>query len=409
MGKNIKPKRVLMIGQSGLNKSYYLNETKKILNRENKKFEFDTIGDKMIKIYDKGITEKNILNLSRELLEHLGRQAWQEILNSVTQLSCNFHVLNAHTVFRWDHGLLPVIEIDLLIEYNPELIICLIDDIIDIQNILINRGIYKFNLWELFAWREEEIWLGKFMAEFLRKLLRAKDTKYYILPKKQGAQLFSQILLNPDLPKVYMSFPITGIPKQEQDDIEKFKKIVNSKFIAFDPYAIKDREITFKYYSLENEIKEDLDGIMNLLKEKSKNLSRDFWEIYLDDDTALSLIRFKNLEKLGFPAVELLGREHLVTHRAIDAQIIARDFLLIEQVDFIIVYIKEENGKPRISAGCQTELVFAYSHGKPVYVIYKGAEKKLSPWVTEFSRTFKTTKNCLEFINEEYLKKGGKK
>jgi len=98
-----------------------------------------------------------------------------------------------------------------------------------------------------------------------------------------------------------------------------------------------------------------------------------------------------------------------MTIRAIDAQIIARDYLLIDQSDFIVVYIRtDDNGNPRISAGCQSEVTYAYTHGKEVNVIFKGGERKLSPWVTQFSNVFKTVDDCLKYIQEKYIKGGEK-
>lgn len=407
-GAKNQPQRILMIGQSGLEKSQYLNELQSILQGSGLKLTYDTIGHKMIELYNRGIDEKTILNLPRDLLEHLERQAWREILESLRDVNSDFHVINTHAVFRWDHGLIPVIDIDLLIQYKPNIIVCLIDDILNILYNLSKKGIYKFNLWELFVWREEEVWLGKFMSQFLQKLLPEVNTMYYILPKAQGVSLMAQLLTNPDLPKVYLSFPITGISEEEQREINSFKDAISSSLIAFDPFAIKDRMITFHYYSMEEEIKGDLSSVITSLTNISKNLSKDDWEIYIDEDTPLALIKFKNLDKLGLPSVDLLGREHLMTIRAIDAQIISRDYLLIDQSDFVIIYIKDEDGKPRISAGCQSELTYAYTHGKEVNVVYKGGERKLSPFVTQFSNVFTSVEECLIYIQEKYIKGGEK-
>jgi len=407
--KDKTPKRILMVGQSGLEKSKYLEELQTILERQGYSLSFDTIGHKMIEIYNnrygRSITEDTILNLERDSLELLERQAWREIIESMDSINTDFYVINTHVVFRWDHGLIPVIDVDLLLEYKPEIIVCLIDDIINIWHNLLKRGIYKFNLWELFVWREEEIWFGKFMSDFLRKF--GINTSFYILPKRQGATLFSQILLTPNLPKAYFSFPITGVSESVKEEIKRFKEAIASTIIAFDPFSVRDREITFLYYSQEEKIKEKLKEKIDLLSKNAEMVRGDFWEIYIDDDTALTLIKFKNLDRIGFPEVELLGREHLMTIRAIDAQIIARDYLLIDQSDFIVVYIRtDEEGSPRISAGCQSEITYAYKHGKEVNVIFKGGERRLSPWITQFSNVFETIDDCLEYIQERYIQRG---
>ena len=407
--KDKTPKRILMVGQSGLEKSKYLEELQTILERQGYSLSFDTIGHKMIEIYNnrygRSITEDTILNLERDSLELLERQAWREIIESMDSINTDFYVINTHVVFRWDHGLIPVIDVDLLLEYKPEIIVCLIDDIINIWHNLLKRGIYKFNLWELFVWREEEIWFGKFMSDFLRKF--GINTSFYILPKRQGATLFSQILLTPNLPKAYLSFPITGVSESVKEEIKRFKEAIASTIIAFDPFSVRDREITFLYYSQEEKIKEKLKEKIDLLSKNAEMVRGDFWEIYIDDDTALTLIKFKNLDRIGFPEVELLGREHLMTIRAIDAQIIARDYLLIDQSDFIVVYIRtDEEGSPRISAGCQSEITYAYKHRKEVNVIFKGGERRLSPWITQFSNVFETIDDCLEYIQERYIQRG---
>ena len=93
-----------------------------------------------------------------------------------------------------------------------------------------------------------------------------------------------------------------------------------------------------------------------------------------------------------------------MTIRAIDAQIIARDYLLIDQSDFIVMYIRTDNeSNPMISAGCQSELKYAYEHGKEINVIYSGGERRLSPWVTQFSNVFRGIDECLEYIKKNYI------
>ena len=240
------------------------------------------------------------------------------------------------------------------------------------------------------------------MCDFLRSF--GKNTSYYILPKRQGPSLLAQILLKPNTPKVYMSFPITGISKDVKREIARFKKEVSSHLVAFDPFAIRDRELTFQYFSLEEEIKQRLKKVVDHLCDLSCAGGNEFWALHIDEDTPLTLIKFTNLKTLGFPEVKILGREHLMTIKTIDAQIIARDYLLIDQADFIILYIRtDDKGQPRISAGCQSELTYAYTHGKEVNVIYKGGEKKLSPWITTFSNVFETINECLNYIREKYI------
>jgi nucleoside 2-deoxyribosyltransferase len=127
------------------------------------------------------------------------------------------------------------------------------------------------------------------------------------------------------------------------------------------------------------------------LPDISKGLKEIRWDLHIDDLTPLALT------KLRF-ACDLTGRELLSVIKTIDSQIISRDYMLIDQSDYLIMYIKEDDGIPRMSAGCQSELIHGYQNGKPVYVIYRGGERKLSPWVTQYSKLFTKVDECLDFL-----------
>ena len=81
-------------------------------------------------------------------------------------VNTDFYVINTHVVFRWDHGLIPVIDVDLLLDYKPEIIVCLIDDIINVQHNLLKRGIYKFN----FLCGEKKKYGLESLERFLKKI-----------------------------------------------------------------------------------------------------------------------------------------------------------------------------------------------------------------------------------------------
>ena len=67
----------------------------------------------------------------------------------------------------------------------------------------------------------------------------------------------------------------------------------------------------------------------------------------------------------------------------IDGQIILRDFRLIDQSDMIVAFIGlDEDERPIISAGSQTEIKYASETRREVFVICR-AKDRLSPWVIE--------------------------
>ena len=250
-------KKIIFTGQSGLNKSKYLQETKELFEKSNIPFNFKTVGHKMLDIYNqKGreITETTVLNLQKDTLDLLQAIAWKEILEEHKKENEGVFVINSHSVFRWHHGLFPTIDIDLAIQFEPDAIFCLIDDIISIKQALEERKVYLYDFWELFAWREDEIWLSKLLADSIRKIKGNNGIKFFLLLKSQGAELFYKLITNPNLQKVYISFPITGIDELESE-IKNFKSEINKHFIVFDPISIKDRKLKNIYYDNEKKLK----------------------------------------------------------------------------------------------------------------------------------------------------------
>ena len=67
------------------------------------------------------------------------------------------------------------------------------------------------------------------------------------------------------------------------------------------------------------------------------------------------------------------------------------------------MYIRSEGGKPQISAGCQSEMIYAYTQGKPVYVVCECGSRGLSPWVTQFSEVFERLDDALNYLEKKYL------
>ncbi|MHA1756869.1 MAG: AAA family ATPase [Promethearchaeota archaeon] len=392
-------KKIILTGQSGLNKKEFLENAKKTFLDLGLKFHYESLGERIIKRFGQSFNEKNILNLPRYVLD-LSRSCVNDlILEEINNSDYDIFLLNTHAVFRWQHGLFPSLDLDFVQKFKPDIIICLIDDIADIKNGLIKRGTDIFLLWELFAWREEEVWVSKFIAEYLSKIL-GKNIHFYLYPKKEGPDMFAKLITQNDIPKSYLSFPITGISDQEKREIDEFKLTLKKKIISFDPYSIKDRQLITIYNTIEEEIQEELKQLFIQIENSNiPSTQNNVWSLYIDELSPLLLT------KIQYNEIEFLGRDFSNIINTIDYQIISRDYLLIDQCDFIVMYIVKENDAPRISAGCQSELVYAYNKGKEVYVIYSGGEKELSPWVTQYSQVFRDINNCLDFLTRKYLNK----
>jgi adenylate kinase len=233
--------KIIATGQSGLGKGSFMESVKQHAQSQGKRFHYETTGKLMLKKLSGKLGEHNILNLEKSYLDLLRSTACESVMRILEKEQVDFFLVNTHAVFRWQHGLFPCLDLDFVRDFNPDLMICIIDDILSIKQGLLERKTDIFNLWELFAWREEEIWLSKFIADSAAKILD-KEIPFYLFPKEEGSDVFLNLISKKDIPKVYLSFPITGIKDEEQSDIERFKSTIKDNFIVFDPYTIKDRD-----------------------------------------------------------------------------------------------------------------------------------------------------------------------
>jgi adenylate kinase len=383
----------------GLDKEKYLAEALRLVRERGNEIQVVTVGQRMIQNYDGDISEKTILNLPKAALDTLRRCTWRELLREAENgTEGEIFVINSHSVFRWHHGLFPAIDLDLLLEFGPQYVVTLIDDADNIKRRLIERGTDFFELWELLAWREEEIWVTKLLAESVARLGPGGFGRFYVLPIAQGPLLLSRLLTEPETPRVYMSFPKTGLRVQEQELVDNFKQEVSERFISFDPLAMEERSILTAAQSLTAELSEEFASVSRSTDELAERLGNRHlrWRPAWDEWSPLSLT------ELIHDNVALPGRQIVSVFEAIDSQIIARDFLLIDQSDFIVLYIRtDSDGQPLISAGSQSEMVYAYSHGKEVYVVCAGGRRALSPWVSQFSEVFETLPEALEYLSRK--------
>lgn len=384
--------KVLLTGQVGLDKASYVAGVAAECEKDGVRIRTLSIGRLIVAGAAGRQTEATILNLPKNELQALRANAWRRLLDEAsTTTGDEVFVANSHAVLRWHHGPVPALELDVIREFSPDMIVTLIDDVDLVKKGLVERDTDIFQLWELLAWREEEIYVSRLLSEGLAKL-SGREIPFYILPRKQGPGLLAQLILHPELSKVYLSFPVTGLPDEQKKDVERFKRALSTGLICFDPLAMGERSIVIKAISLAADASNVLRPGLDALVRSGPGAEGGAWSLHIDDWSALGTIEFES------GGVRILGREVLGAIDAIESQIIARDYALVEQSDVIVAFIPvDEHGSPRISAGSQSEIFYAYSNGKAVYIVFPGDPRKLSPWVTEFApgRVFATVDDCI--------------
>jgi hypothetical protein len=254
-------------------------------------------------------------------------------------------------------------------ELNPDLLICLIDTVNSIYHRLTAKHTLDVTLKDIMMWREEEI-----LATELLALALGRHEHYYILARgksEPSLRLLDQLVCQPELPKIYLSFPmshVVGMP-DVLAEIDEFRETMAQRYVVFDPAALDDRLL--------------LDRAIEVVREGGGFVTS---TIHLDDGSTTECTN--SVKQI----LEIAGD--------IDGQIYMRDFQFIDQSDMIISLVPElPSGLPALSSGVERELHHAFEHGKEVYVIWHPSRPP-SPFITETAtQVVKTTQEVMEILD----------
>jgi len=359
--------RIFFTGQTGLNKKEYLGKIKDVCGTTyDKDIIIFNVGDMMYEEAEKSggkiEEEQHILNLSLLRLTCLRRSILKDIIHYCKNNPEKDVIINSHACFRWKHGLFLAYDFDLLQELKIDYYFTLIDDVDSVYyRISKDKRIGEsISLKDIMVWREEEVLITEAIALTLK-------SPFYLITRKNPINTIPKILFEKEAKKAYLSFPITKVI-DKPDIIEKilaFKDKMAMKMVVWDPITIEERRLLRK---------------LPLMDEYNYTIRIDV----LDSE-----IELNNLQLL-----EII--------QDIDGQIISRDYKLINQSDMIITYIPEVNDEPDISAGCQTEIHYAYELPKSVFILWESEKEHPSPWIEQnATKLFKGPKMFEDL--DEYL------
>lgn len=417
--------RVVVTGQSGLAKRKYLESVKTMAEENDKHLEIFSVGQRMILEREKATGEElnidRILNLPYNELSLLRRLALSKIIEESKAMSnC---ILDTHALFRWRNALIPAFDIDQLRDFHPQMFVTLIDDLDNIYKRIQEKEetIWKRQtLKDIVIWREEEI----VMTDTIADLINADETKrvpHYILTRSSSPEVLYKLMFVGDQKKVYTSFPISGMGEKEQEETEEFRKVLAERFIVFDPYTITEKKILTLCDTFTDEIggyleNDEIEAFLAKAISKKTAVEKESSEEKPWKFPNVETVKraFASEATIFYPrdeeqrSLRILDLQQVRGN--IDGQIESRDLYLIRQSDILIVYILVQqvmkNGKlerqPHYSAGCQTELTYAHSIGKEIYVICE-LPNRLSPWVTNFCtvKPFLNTREAMKFLKEK--------
>ena len=157
--------RTVITGQIGMDKKPYLQQTANLAGERGGNIDVFNVGSMM---YDEGpdIRAGRILDLPLSRLHSLRRAAIKDIVSATSPIEDHPNVvMNTHATFRWRHGLFPAFDFDQMDDFNPNLFICLVDNIEVVHHRLHAEHDIDATLKDCMVWREEEILATELMAQ----------------------------------------------------------------------------------------------------------------------------------------------------------------------------------------------------------------------------------------------------
>ncbi len=360
--------RVVVTGQIGMDKKQYLKRVVDFAGERGETVHLYNVGDIMYQDAP-DVKPGRILDLPISRLHSLRRAAFKDVIaQSKGQENI---IVNTHATFRWRHGLFAAFDFDQVKALEPDVLICLVDNIEVVHHRLHRDHVSDATLKDLMVWREEEIMATELLAQAL-----GNKTQFYILSRgrhKDTLETAFRLCCRPQMLRVYPSFPMSHVVDMPDvlKEIDSFRAELAKNFIAFDPGDVDEKLL------LERAIAAAKNG-------------EEFIEMAAHSFAG------------GQEAFKVSVRQVLDIAGDVDGQIYMRDFKLIDQSDMIVSLVPElPGGVPGLSSGVERELQHAFEHGKEVYVVWK-PKKHPSPFITETStRWFKTVPEALTFFEEE--------
>ena len=345
--------RAIVTGQIGVDKKPYLKAVQEAASLRGDPLRLFNLGDMM---YSEApdVRPGRILDLPISRLATLRRAAFKDIIADTMPARDNRNVIvNTHATFRWRHGLFSAFDFDQIRKFEPNMFICLVDNVEVVHQRLHAEHEIDATLKDCMVWREEEILATELLAQAM-----GCSQNFYILSRgrmQDTVETATRLITRPEMRKVYPSFPMSHVVDMPDvlAEIDHFRAELAKHFITFDPGDVDEKLL--------------LDRALAAARE-----GKDFVE------TAAHSFGGRAGRNLRVSV-----REVLDIAGDIDGQIYMRDFKLIDQSDMIVSLVPElPNGTPGLSSGVERELQHAWEHTKEVYVVWK-PRKAPSPFITE--------------------------
>lgn len=273
--------------------------------------------------------------------QEMWEKAMKETLDEITKTQSKHYFLGMHLPHYRKDKFFPVPIMQLILEYDPDIIITLIDDIHTCYQRIKKRQKTRsvFTMRDILLWRSMTVYVGDIIA---RAISTEKQVPNYVVAVKHPVTMFQKLIFHNEILRSYCSFSITSIrdiPKKKEL-VNQFRKIMHEKFCVFDPLTIDDKMSQNKYNELKKQGKISEDALIVLDGSERWDLGSEFSLIgdYLSESEKKSIfpieIKASELQEISEKKKTEQGEDPSV----IDSHIRERDFRLIDQSDTMVAF-----------------------------------------------------------------------
>lgn len=191
-----------------------------------------------------GLPWDRVLDASPMALTALRALAFQQISYEITAAPDDLHLVDLHLLFRWKPYLSAGFEPYMVRPFIPSvrLFINLIADLSIIQERLAASAWGKREILELLIWRDEELHMTDMFADFCGRV------ESFAVATAEPPATIERLIWHPEIPKIYLSFPITALADDEnaRAEIARFRDQSREFLTVFDPFACRDYDETYR-------------------------------------------------------------------------------------------------------------------------------------------------------------------
>ncbi|MGE5583966.1 MAG: AAA family ATPase [Bacillota bacterium] len=340
------------------------------------------VGNYMREIADQlqlGIPDDKILDAPETTLKVLRKLAFEHVISDLRNRAesgqaSQHAIVGLHATFRWRQRTMLGFDPDCVGELAPDIFVTVVDDVRDVKARLDRLPKWlgqKLQYDDILDWIDQETVVTEMLASIQRKPFYPENRRRlpfsyfrwcrampgmgdYLVARKEDIRTFRDLIMKPDLTKVYLSYGITGASKDAIAAAQDLADQMRDHLIVFNPLSIKDMEL----------------ARANRPQPSNPGVEQPDGPVSLPDR---------------------------VTDR-IEKATVYRDYRLIAQSDMIVVYYPQD----KYSHGVASEINFAHANGKFIVMIWPHSPQ--SPFLkNQADKTYESVEEFLEHVRSGSL------